>query len=96
MPRGSAASAGGGRLSVPARASTWPFASTTKMRALVRESACRISSISGTGVAAASFAPPRANSAGRSCSAVATACAVPASVRSCDSRRKRSSSCTYT
>ena len=37
----------------------------------------------------------RANSAGRSCSAVATACAVPASVRSCDSRRNRSSSCTY-
>ena len=35
------------------------------------------------------------NSRGRSCSAVATACAVPASVRSCASRRKRSSSRTY-
>ena len=36
-----------------------------------------------------------ANSRGRSCSAVATACAVPASVRSCASRSTRSSSRTY-
>ena len=36
-----------------------------------------------------------AKSRGRSCSAVATACAVPASVRSCASRSTRSSSRTY-
>jgi len=53
-----------------------------------------------SGDAAASPAPvpslPKgcANSAGRSCSAVATAWAVPASVRCCASRSTRSTSCT--
>ena len=103
------ASACGG-FSVPARANTTPSRSITQMRAVVRDSPCTMRAISGdadggrpsrgsssarscANDAIGSAGP--ANSRGRSLSAIATACAVDASERSCASRRKRSSSRTY-
>jgi len=68
------------------------------MRAVVRDKPSNIASISAAPDASPAPVPSlpkgRANSAGRSCSAVATACAVPASVRCCASRSTRSTSCT--
>src|SRR5258706_12835041 len=87
---GDSEAASAGRFSVPARARTCRSRFTIQMREEVRCTPARIAAIS-----ASSRAGAAASRCGRSCSAVATARAVARSVCSWPSRRKRSTSFTY-